>query len=149
MSYSRGESAESLNTYAFLVNVPKWVREASGHKIESKVGGATLNFIYLPSSLEAFCRQHGIDQEKLQSAQGQTIIDCCHYSDQLEPIDPELLEAMETYFARWYERDQWTVHPRPESEPPAWLNRPVNRKFYYEVPAEKDLAARERKGLKE
>jgi len=137
VSYSKGESAKSVNTYAFLINVPQWVREASGQKVESKVDGTTLNFLYLPFSLEVFCRQHGINPEKLKSAEGQAIIDCGSFSDQLEPIDPKLLKQMEAYFARWYEKEQWTIHPLPEPKPPAWLNRPLNRKFFYEVP-EKD-----------
>lgn len=130
--FSSGE--EDLKFHAFLVNIPQWVQESSGQKIESKADGSVLCFIYLPSSLEFFSRQHGIDLEKLESAEGQTLIDCGLFSDQLDPIDPQLLRRMEAYFARWYEKDLWTVHPRPAPQPPKWLNRPLNRKFYYEVP---------------
>ncbi|MEO0453865.1 MAG: hypothetical protein AAFY98_06970 [Verrucomicrobiota bacterium] len=136
VSYSKGESAESVNTYAFLINVPKWVREANGQKIESKVDGSTINFLYLPSSLEVFCRQHGINPEKLKNAEGRAIIDCGPFSDQLDSIDLKLMERIEAYFARWYKKDHWTIHPRPEPKPPAWLNRPLNRKFFYETSSE-------------
>jgi len=130
--FSSGE--EDLKLHAILVNIPQWVQESAGQKIESKADGSVLNFIYLPSSLEFFCRQHGIDLEKLESAEGQTLIDCGLFSDQLDSIDPLLLQRMEATFARWYEKDLWTVHPRPEPQPPKWLNRPLNRKFYHEVP---------------
>jgi len=130
---SKAENSEPLR-YGVLINMPHWILEAQGQSIESKSGEYLFNYLFLPHSFKSFCHQHGIDSEAMKQAEGGRLIDLGPFSDKFSPVPSGQLRAILDRITAWDQPADWTVHPRPEPQPPKWLNRPLNRKFYYEVP---------------
>jgi len=130
--WSSGDSEETWQSHAMLLNVPEWIRE-SGSDIESKFTGESFRFHYLPNSLRSFCYTYGVNVEALATAEGTGLIDLAPYSELFSPIQAQEVDRILSFTESWEKQDDWIVHPRPEPGPPAWLNKPLDRKFYYEV----------------
>jgi len=131
--HSMGADEERI-PHGLLIAMPSWILESQGRLIESKSSNHQFHYLFLPASFNGFCQQYKIDTATLPSQEGKPIIDLAPFSTRFSPIPPAQIQAILKQLEAWNNREDWTVHPRPEPQPPKWLNRPLNRKFYYEVP---------------
>ncbi|MEO0454375.1 MAG: hypothetical protein AAFY98_09605 [Verrucomicrobiota bacterium] len=133
VTWSTGDE-DSFASHSILISVPNWIKNHSGRQFTHKHKFEKIHYLFLPHSLRGFCQSYEIDMTKLNMGRGQKIIDLGTYSERFTTLTPSQVAGIEKKLNLWQNKENWQMEPLPEARPPAWLNRPLERKFYYLVP---------------